>query len=173
MMEHKAPGSADDIMDTLRGLVNAGNKVLVVVDNVHDSKMAIIFYIIDQLQSFNNIDKIRFLLGARQPEYNTLVTSGIFSEKVKDYKDSILSFRDKDFKYELPYFELNEIIDFINKYKEYTNIKDAKRKAIEIFKDEETKGHPILVKFFVLGEGLKKDVENRFGRYSYHRRWYR
>lgn len=161
----QAPSNADALMDIIKGLANADNKVLVVVDNVHDSKMAIIFHIVDQLQSFNNIDKIRFLLAARQPEYNTLVTSGIFSEKVKDYKDSILSFREKDLKYELPYFKLNEVIDFINKYKEYTNIKDVKQKAIEILEDEETKGHPIMVKFSVLGDGLKKDVQNRFGRY--------
>ena len=160
----QTPVDANGIKDTIESLANAG-KVLVAVDNVHDSKMAIIFYIIDQLQSFNNIDKIRFLLAARQPEYNTLVTSGVFSEKVKDYKDSILSFKNKDLKYELPYFELNEVIEFINKYKKYTNIKDAKQKAIEILENKETKGHPIMVKFSVLGDGLKKDVENRFGRY--------
>ena len=159
----QAPSSVDGIIGTIKGLVNAGNKVMVAVDNVHDNKMAIIFYIIDQLQSFNNISKIRFLLAARQPEYNTLVTSGIFSEKVKDYKDSILSFRDKELKYELTYFTLNEIIDFINKYKEYTNIIDVKQKAIEIFED--TKGHSIMVKFSVLGGGLRTSVESLFGRY--------
>ena len=107
------------------------------------------FYVIDRLQSFNSIDKIRFLLSARQPEYNTLINNGIFSEKVKEYKDSILSFR-HDFNYVLPYFRLDEIVHFINKYKEYTSIKDVNQKAIEIF--EETKGHPVMVKFSVLAK---------------------
>ena len=151
----KAP-SEDGLMDTIRGLVNADNNVLVVVDNVHDNKMAIIFYIIDQLQSFNKIDKITFFLAARQPEYDALISSGIFSQSVRDYKDSILTFN-KGLEYQFPPFMLNftqdEIIRFIDKYieiarKQYKDKIDIQQEAIKIFED--TKGHPILVKFSYL-----------------------
>ena len=156
--------NSDTMINHIEDLANAGNKVLVVVDNVHDNKMAMIFYVIDELQSFNNIEKIRFILAARQPEYETLVTSGIFGEELKYYRDAIVQFNDNDLQYEIPYYDPDEIIAFINKYIKYTSIKDVNQKAIDIYEDT-NKGHPILVKFSILGDGLRNDVGKRFGNY--------
>ena len=156
--------NSDGIMDAIKGLANAGNRVLVVVDNVHDSKMAMIFYVIDELQSFNNIERIRFILAARQPEFKTLVTFGIFGEELKNYRDAIVQFNDNDLQYKIPYYNPDEIIAFINRYIKHTSIKDVKQKAIDIYEDT-NKGHPILVKFSVLGDGLRNDVNKRFGNY--------
>ena len=155
--------NSDGLMAEIRGLANAGNRVLVVVDNIHDSKMATIFYIIDELQTFNDIDRIRFVLAARQPEFAVLINFGVFGEKLKNYRDSIVQFNDNDLQYEIPYYDLDEITGFINKYIEYTKIIDVAQKATFIYAD--TKGHPILVKFSVLGDGLRNDVEKRFGNY--------
>ena len=56
--------NVNTIYDKLRGLVDANNKVLVVVDNVHNTKMTIIFHVIKQFQTLNQEKKnrLRFLL---------------------------------------------------------------------------------------------------------------
>ena len=67
-------------------------------------------------------------------------------------------------KYNIPYFTEDEVKGFIEKYKE--NIHPSKRNksieenAHEIFKD--TKGHPIMVRFSVLQDGLRTHVKRMY-----------
>ena len=72
-----------------------------------------------------------------------------------------------DYNYDIKPFTETETKEFIKQYEEYLP-KNRKQKSIEentkeIFED--TGGHPIMVKFSVVGKGLREDVEDRYGRY--------
>jgi tetratricopeptide (TPR) repeat protein len=147
------------IEDTLLELVESGEKILVVVDNVHNKTISNIFSIIKNIRDDNEdkLDKIRFLLSARQPEFMWAMDRGIFDSETIN-KINILF--DEEKKFSISYFSEDEVKGFIEKYKE--NIHDSiKNKSIEentleIFKS--TKGHPIMVRFSVLQNGLKSHV---------------
>ena len=73
--------------------------------------------------------------------------------------------KNQNIKYRIPYFKNpQEIEEFFNYYWKRHAIKKSTAKSyLEIY--EETDGHPIMVKFFLLGEGLRKDVKKRYGLY--------
>ena len=159
------PKNAMEIVQFVRNLVKAGNKVLIAVDNVHDKKMAIIYHIINILESFINKENIRFLLTARLPEYRWLLERKLSEIDAQSYRDAIELFdENSDLKYEIPFFNEEECRSFIKYYQD--NLSDEKKtksideNARDIFND--TAGHPVMVKFSVLGEGLMKDVRNRY-----------
>ena len=165
---NEEPKEPDNISEFIKDLVREGNKVLVAIDNVHDKKMASIFHIINLLQSFNKREDVIFLLSARQPEYNSLLDKGKFTLE-EDYRHAMESLfvNAPNYNYEIKPFSESEIIEFVTKYKEHLP-KNLKQISIEenakvIFDD--TGGHPIMVKFSVIGEGLQRDVEDRYGRY--------
>lgn len=94
---------------------------------------------------------------------------------MKRYQSSVLAFK-PDLRYLVPNLTKDEIKEFILRYKdlEIKGISKKRREwefskstpeqdAIKIF--ESTNGNSIMVKFSVLGEGLKEDVIKRFGRY--------
>ena len=159
-----------------------GDKILVVVDNVHSERTSAIFYAMDVIiSSFRYSQNIMFLLAARIPEYDSFVKDRI--NEVTEGKESIRKFNnDPKFRYDLSYFTKDEIKGFIKKYieKEFTvaftdpsghtrEITDddeelLSRLSEEIF--EETRGHPIMVKFsFLRDRGLHADVESRYNDY--------
>ena len=156
------------LLSLFESLVRGGNKVLVAVDNVHDKKMASVFHIINLLRSFNKKENVLFLLSARQPEYNSLLEKGKFTIEDK-YRHAIESLfvNAPNYSYDIKPFTETEIKDFIKQYEEYLpekrKQKSIEENAKEIFED--TRGHPIMVKFSVFGKGLREDVEDRYGRY--------
>ena len=147
------------LLSLFRDLIRGGNKVLVAVDNVHDKKMASVFHIINLLQSFNKRENVIFLLSARQPEYNSLLEKGKFTLE-DNYRHAIESLfvNAPNYNYEIKPFTENEIKEFIKKYEEYLpenrKQKSIEENAKEIFED--TGGHPIMVKFSVVGKGLQR-----------------
>ncbi len=165
---NEEPRELDHIAEFIRDLIRGGNKVLVAVDNVHDKKMASVFYVIKLLQSFNKRQNVIFLLSARQPEYRSLLEKGKFTLE-DNYRHAIESLfvNAPVYNYEINPFSESEIKEFVTKYKEYLpenrKQKSIEENAKEIF--EETGGSPIMVKFSVFGKGLREDVEDRYGRY--------
>ena len=155
-----------ELVKFIEELLTAGNKVLIAVDNVHNERAATIFHVIDQLSNHNLNKNLLFILTARLPEFDWLVNDRL--NKVDElYRHSIRKFVEHpNYKYELEAFTKNEILDFIKIYKEQT-IKESDDQlcdlALKIF--EETEGHPIMVKFYVLGRGLEEDVKDRYYRY--------
>ncbi len=148
-------------------MVYANNKILIVIDNTHSSKMALIFNVIKNLQSLNKEKKnnLRFLLSARQPEFDWALERNLFQDISLVQK--IKSLFDNDYKSIVKYFEKEEVKEFIEKYRSYLN-PVLKNKSIElntdtIFKD--TKGHPIMVRFAVLNEGLSGHIEQMYLEY--------
>jgi tetratricopeptide (TPR) repeat protein len=162
-----------------------GDKILVVVDNVHTERTSAIFYAMDiTISSYKYIQNIRFLLAARIPEYDWFIRDRL--NQVKEGKESIRKFsKDPEFRYQptstdLLYFTKDEIKGFIKKYigKEFfyqielrgqTRMVTAADEELisnlstTIF--EETRGHPIIVKFYLLGGGLRTDVKRRYDDY--------
>ncbi len=129
--------------------------------------MALIFNVIKNLQSLNKEKKnnLRFLLSARQPEFDWALERNLFQDISLVQK--IKSLFDNDYKSIVKYFEKEEVKEFIEKYRSYLN-PVLKNKSIElntdtIFKD--TKGHPIMVRFAVLNEGLSGHIEQMYLEY--------
>jgi tetratricopeptide (TPR) repeat protein len=160
------------IITFIEKLLNDGNKVLVAVDNVHDEKRSAIFFAMDQLSFHRRSENVRFILTARIPEYELLVDSQ--SQRLvqvqEEYRESIQRFRnDSNFKYEIPFFTKDEIKGFIRRYREEARSSAAREEKLfdeeseKIYND--TKGHPIMVKFSVFRDGLRNDVEKRYANY--------
>ena len=142
------------IIDTIKGLLDAKNKVFVVVDNVHNENVSLIFNVINNLPSVYKNKDIIFLLAARQPEFDWVIEKNTFKNIEIVQKINYL-FKDK-FRYQINYFTLEEIKGFIEKYKDYLHI-SRKNKSINLNAKEiwmDSKGYPILVRFLSFQNGL-------------------
>jgi tetratricopeptide (TPR) repeat protein len=152
-----------------------GDKILVVVDNLHSRRTSAIFYAMDEIISrFTYIQNIMFLLAAQIPEYDSFVRDRL--NLAREEQETIRKFnRDPEFRYELSYFTKDDIKGFIKKY---NYIKDPNGQSKNITTEDEeslsnyaekilkqTIGHPILVKFLLLRDGLRTDVEHRYNDY--------
>jgi hypothetical protein len=152
-----------------------GDKILVVVDNVHSGRTTAIFYAMDEIISkFTYIQNIMFLLAAQIPEYDSFVRDRL--NLIIEGKELIRKFsRDPELRYELSYFTKDDIKGFIKKY---NHIKDPNSHSKNIITEDEeslsnyfekilneTRGHPIMVKFFLLRDGLRTDVQRRYNDY--------
>ncbi len=152
-----------------------GDKILVVVDNVHSGRTSAIFYAMDEIISrFTYIQNIMFLLAAQTPDYDSFVRDRL--NLIGEGKELIRKFsKDPEFRYELSYFTIDDIKGFIKKY---NHIKDPNGHSKDITTEDEeslsnyaekilkqTTGHPIMVKFLLLRDGLRMDVERRYNDY--------
>ncbi len=70
-------------------------------------------------------------------------------------------------RYEVEPFTKKDIEGFIRTYKAPAEIMASKEKISNLATNilYNTNGHPIMVKFYVIGKGLKEDVEDRYYRY--------
>ena len=161
----KEVSNPEKIRDTIEDTVTRGNKVLIAADNMHDKNMSAIFNVIELLKSFNKFEDIVFLLTARLPDYDWFTKFGLDILQDRVYKDAIRKFEsDPTFKYSLNYFTVEDIRKFIVKYALPLLFSEQLLElAQRIY--ESTNGSPILVKFAVLGKGLRKDVEDRIEDY--------
>ena len=153
------------IENTIVELVDNGNNVMVVVDNIHNKTIANIFTLIKKIRDDHEdkLDKIKFLLAARQPEFGWAMDRGIFDSETIEKIDMLF---DNDKKYNLAYFSQEEVKGFLDKYKEYnTQLRNIsiEEHARKIFKD--TEGHPIMVRFSVLQNGLENHVKKMYTDY--------
>jgi tetratricopeptide (TPR) repeat protein len=155
------------IIDRIKGLSDAKNKILVVVDNVQAQKMSLIFNIINELPSAYVEKDILFLLAARQPEFNWAIERNSFSdssiiERV-EYLFDIRSENKKNnsYTYDIEYFTKDEIKGFLEKYIDYLPTSMKNKPIEENAKDiwEYTNGHPIMVRFSVFQKGLENHVK--------------
>jgi tetratricopeptide (TPR) repeat protein len=159
--------NTDSITTKIKGLANANNKVLIVIDDVQNAKLSLIFNIIDALQPLNKSvkDKIHFLLAARQPEFDWILEKNLWGDT--NTVQIIEQLFDENYKYSIPYFALDEIKEFILKYKDFLystkRNKTVDDNANDILKD--TNGYPIMVRFSVLHDGLKIHVKEMYREY--------
>ena len=159
--------NTNTITEKMKELVYGDNKILVVIDNAHSSKMALIFNVIKNLKSLNKEkkDNMRFLLSARQPEFDWALERNLFQDT--NLVQKIKSLFDNDHKIIVKYFEKEEIKEFIEKYLSFINPllknKSIQQNTDAIFKD--TQGHPIMVRFAVLNEGLSGHIEQMYFEY--------
>jgi hypothetical protein len=152
-----------------------GDKILVVVDNVHSVRTSAIFYAMDEIISrFIYIQNIMFLLAAQIPEYDSFVRDRL--NLIREEKEFIRKFsRDPEFRYELSYFTKDDIKGFIKKYNhikgpngQSKNITIEDEESLSNYSEKilkQTRGHPIMVKFLFLRDGLRTDVERRYNDY--------
>jgi tetratricopeptide (TPR) repeat protein len=152
--------------NTVSLLVKDGNNVLVIVDNVHNKSISAIFSLIQKIKydHEDKLDKIRFLLSARQPEFGWAMEKGIFDSETTDRIDML--FEEKK-RYNIRDFTEDEVKGFIEKYKEHLHSskrnKSIEENAREIYED--TEGHPIMVRFSIFQDGLKTHVKRMYTDY--------
>ena len=156
-----------ELVKFIEELLKGRNRVLIAVDNVHSERTAAIFYIIDQLSNYELSKNLLFILTARLPEFDWFVNDRL-TRVEESYRQPIRKFSQlSQYRYDLDLFTEKDIEEFIKSYKEPAEIIASKEKvsdlATKIFCN--TNGHPIMVKFYVLGKGLKEDVEDRYYRY--------
>jgi tetratricopeptide (TPR) repeat protein len=158
-----------ELVKFIEGLLKGNNKILVAVDNVHSERTAAIFYVIDQLYNYGLSKNLLFILTARLPEFDLFVNDRL--NKVEEsYRQPIRKFTQlSQYRYEVEPFTKKDIEEFIKIYKEpvkeITPLLKEKLSDLATTIFDNTKGHPIMVKFYVLGKGLKEDVEDRYYRY--------
>ena len=126
-----------------------------------------VFYVIDQLSNYRFSKNLSFVLTARLPEFDWLVNDRL-NRVEESYRQPIRKFSQlSQYRYEVEPFTEKDIEGFIKIYKAPAEIIALKEKitdlATRIFHN--TNGHPIMVKFYVIGKGLKEDVEDRYYRY--------
>ena len=136
------------------------------------------------IQNLKEQRDARFIITARIPEFDRFVeqrlskVQEIYSRSIRKLIDNHSSFR-----YDLPLFTKNEIKEFIIKYDKSLKTSIVIRFVTGLFDKftaemrekiyeqiskiifDNTKGHPLLVKFYVLKEGLTNDVKYRFDRH--------
>ena len=160
--------NGDQLVNFIEGILKDGNKVFVAVDNAHDERTSAIFYVIDKISSYDLTKNVRFLLTARLPEFDWFIKDRLSKVLQEEFRNSIRKLTDdSSFRYELPFFTNNEIKEFIEWYSK--NI-EGKSSAISSEESENiyqytANGHPIMVKFAVIGKGLEEDVKERYLRY--------
>ncbi|HKG89501.1 MAG TPA: hypothetical protein VKA95_14350, partial [Nitrososphaeraceae archaeon] len=153
----------DGLVNFIEGRLRKNEKILVAVDDAHNERTNSIFYVLDKLSNSELTKHLRFVITARQPEFTWLL-EGLDKVQEKIRKSIRKLTEDTKFIYPMPYFTKEEIRDFIKLYSE--NIDDYlsdDKNSQEIY--DYTKGDPIMVKFFVLMQGLEKDVEEMTYRY--------
>ena len=155
------------ITEKIKELANGDNRILMVIDNVHSQKMSLIFNTISDIQPFNSDkkDRIRFLLAARQPEFNWILERNLFDNTT--IVQRIEELFDDDYKYIVPYFTKDETQDFIKKYIDMFDIAKRHKPLEQIIEEiyNDTKGYPILVRFSVLNQGLRLHVKQMYEEY--------
>ncbi len=158
---------ANDIVQYIEPLVKGKNKLLIAIDNAHDKKMTTIFNVINQLSYIDNSKDVLFVVTARLPEYDTLVGKRLLELDDLD-RIALKKFNETpNIRFLIPYFrDAKEVDEFFTFYKTNYNLdKSSPKSYLEIF--NETNGHPIMVKFFLLGKGLREDVENKYKFYLF------
>jgi hypothetical protein len=160
--------NGDQLVNFIEGILKDGNKVFVAIDNAHDERTSQIFYVVDKVSKYGLTKNVRFLLTARLPEFDWFIKDRLSKVPQEEVRNSIRKLTDdSSFRYELPFFTNNETKKCIGWYSK--NI-DNKYSAISSEQTEKiyqctAKGHPIMVKFAVIGKGLEEDVKERYDRY--------
>jgi tetratricopeptide (TPR) repeat protein len=157
-----------ELVKFIEGLLKGNNKLLIAVDNVHSERTAAIFYIVDQLSNYNLSKNLLFILTARIPEFDWFVNDRL--NKVEEsYRQPIRKFTQlPQYRYEVEPFTKEEIEEFIKIYQRSEKIITSDEKEVPDLAAtilDNTKGNPIMVKFYVFGKGLKEDVQDRYYRY--------
>jgi tetratricopeptide (TPR) repeat protein len=153
----------DGLAYFIEGRLKKGIKVLVAVDNAHDERTSSIFYVIDRVLKFDLRKNIRVILTARLPEFDLFVKQRL--DKVpEEIRKSISKLTmDPEFIYYLSFFTKEEVMEFIKLYSKIIDWNESEEKFQQIY--AYSKGHPIMVKFLVFGQGLDQDVKERIDRY--------
>jgi tetratricopeptide (TPR) repeat protein len=158
---------ANDIVQYIESMVKGNNKLLIAIDNAHDKKMSAIFYVIDQLSFIDSSKDLLFIVTARLPEYDTLVSKRLLELDDQD-RIALKKFSEtQGIEYRVPYFKnAEEVEQFFTFYKTKYNIdKSTLKSYLDIF--NETGGQPIMIKFFLLGKSLREDVEHKYKLYLF------
>jgi tetratricopeptide (TPR) repeat protein len=173
----------DQLVNFIGDILTEGKKILVVVDNAHTERVAAMFYVMDQISNHILNSNILFLLAARLPEFDLFVKDRL--EQVQQGKESIRKFsKDPNFKYSIDKYTEDEIKAFIRKYVQMgtkiilksLDVEPETLSRITVNGEQsidrlsaliikETNGLPIMIKFFLIGQGLRTDVERRYENY--------
>jgi tetratricopeptide (TPR) repeat protein len=144
-------------------MLEGKRKILVCIDNTHIPKVSEVFYVIDRIANHELRKNVLFLLTARIPEFDQLLSPDRIIQLEEPYRKSLKKITSiNEFRYPLPYFNQDEIKEFYKRYSSsamHMSEEEVNNKVQEIYWDT-NKGHPVLVKFLVLGKGLSQHAED-------------
>jgi tetratricopeptide (TPR) repeat protein len=169
------------VVEFIEEILKGNNKVLIAIDNVHSERTSAIFHVIDKLSNYKKSNNLLFVLTARNPEFDWFVNDRLNTVE-ELYRQSIRKFiQIPQYRYNIEAFTKADIENFIEKYQQPKQEQEHLQKqqvtesilskeklsdlATKIF--DNTKGHPIMVKFYVFGKGLEEDVQDRYYRYLF------
>ena len=176
--------NSDLFIQFVEGLIKSGKKVLIAADDAHNVETVAIFYALDKFSNYELKENLRFILAARLPDFDFFLEKGLckipqtYAESIRELTGEATV--DIDFRFELPAFSEKDIAGFIKKYGNsaklilnygylgiHTSGELSDGDVCKISKRimEDTKGIAVLVRFLVVGQGLHKDVEDRYNRY--------
>jgi tetratricopeptide (TPR) repeat protein len=162
-----------EVVKFIEEILKGNNKVLIAIDNVHSERTAAIFHVIDRLSNYKESNNLLFVLTARSPEFDWFVNDRLNTVE-ELYRQSIRKFiQIPQYRYNIEAFTKADIEEFIKKYlqqqEQITKSAFSKEKLSDLVDKifDNTKGHPIMVKFYVFGKGLEEDVEDRYYRYLF------
>jgi len=157
------------IVEVIEDLLCEGN-VLVAVDDIQNNIRA--FEIIKKLTTHDNINKIKFVFTAKQPDFDDIleIKKYGYDEKVREAIDYSI----KEFKLiEMDNFDIEEAEGFVRKFYRLIHGKEIEEKnfteILHSYYEPSKNGHPILFKYFLTGEGIEKDVKAKYANYIFDR----
>ena len=110
--------NVDGLVNFIEYILRQDKKLLVAIDNVHKEKTYSIFYLIDKLSTSLLGKKLKIVMTARKPEFDWLL-DGLEQVEEEIRKSIRKLYADSNFIYQLPYFNKEEIKEFIKRYSGY------------------------------------------------------
>ncbi len=172
-----------ELIDWFEELLQNDDELYVIVDNVHLPNMSIIFHLWDKLSSHVKAKNVKFLLSARQPEYDKLVHNKLYLVDLEKHRESIRKFNLRPERMiKIPIFSVSEIREFLLTYLEvgqvHFELKESEVPVIDnpenpdglyIFLEKVTGGLPIYLKYFAFNQndGIIQDIQRIVERHLY------
>ncbi|GIU71488.1 MAG: hypothetical protein KatS3mg003_0967 [Candidatus Nitrosocaldaceae archaeon] len=151
---HDGIHDIDDVKDHL-SLLAEDNKVIIGIDNAHTKQSLMIYKLMEELPN------VKFLLTIREPDYERLLKGEPEFGKIQEViRDAIYGFDANRDKYTIRTASLTK--DEVKAFFDYYN-KPLPSDLDEFYED--TKGHPLIVRFHITGNGLDKHVKDRHDQY--------
>jgi GTPase SAR1 family protein len=140
--------NVDGLVDFIKDILRTDKKILVAIDNAHREVTYPIFCFVDKLPYQLLGSKLKIIMTTRKP---------IIKSITKYYAGS-------NFIYHLPDFTKEEVKELVKRYFET----DGDEKLVDRITEEiynNTKGDPLMVKFYVLDRRLEQNVREMSDRY--------
>jgi hypothetical protein len=153
-------GSKIDYNIAMQYISSLDGNILIAVDNAHIPYTAAVYRLV--YENTNKNVNVKYLITIREPDYNRLFRYDPSFKDIDEATRQCIYRFDRELneiKVETKHFTKDEIREFFQKYNKHLD----NSRLDYIF--EKTKGHPLLVRFYLTGNGLTEHVKDRHDKY--------